>query len=482
MMKLPDDFIASTRFLLGDEADLFLSTLSEDPAVSIRVNPLKAARNPLKSKEELQQVPWSRQGYYLEKRPAFTFDPLFHAGYYYVQEASSMFVEHAVRELVSKPVRCLDLCAAPGGKSLSLLSALPAGSLLVSNEVVRQRAHVLSETVTKFGNPNVVVTNNKASDFAAFSHFFDLILVDAPCSGEGMFRKDPVAIEAWSPGNVMMCAARQEDILNDIWPTLKPGGLLVYSTCTYNRSENEELVLRFAPSTGTAPVRAGVDFIGLRIDPEWGISPSVDERVKGYRFYPHRVRGEGLSLFILKKQGDTEDASLVPVNGSGRKKNNKKSSLFLRDASAHERYLLHPTKFRFMEKGNKIIALPASHAETMLAIGARLRSVSMGIEVCELKGKDFIPSHALALSEELNRDAFYNFPVTHEQAIAYLRKEALVLPPTVPKGFVLLTYENEPIGFVKNLGSRANNLYPSEWRIRGSHLPDTLPRIFSPDP
>lgn len=473
LMKLPVDFMASTRSLLKEDAELFFAALSGEPTVSIRLNPLKKARNPLKPGGALQQVPWSRWGYYLAERPAFTFDPLFHAGYYYVQEASSMFVEHVVRELVPGPVTCLDLCAAPGGKSLSLLSALPPGSLVVSNEVVRPRARVLSETVIKFGNSNVVVTNNGASDFGELSHFFDVVLVDAPCSGEGMFRKDAVAVEEWSAGNVTMCAARQENILHEVWPSLKPGGWLIYSTCTYNITENEEIMLSFARSNGAG-------FVVVRTDPDWGTSPPFGEGVQGYRFFPHRVKGEGLSLFILRKP-EERDVPSAPVTVPARKNAGKKATPLLRDPSAHGHYLRRPDAFRFVERGVKIIALPALHADAMLVLEGRLNSMNMGIEVGGVKGKDFIPSHALAMSDELNRDAFYNFPVTYDQAIAYLRKEALVLPPAVPKGVILLTYENEPIGFVKNLGSRANNLYPSEWRIRSGYLPENVPRIFSTD-
>lgn len=474
LMKLPVVFMASTRSLLKEDAELFFAALSGEPAVSIRLNPLKTARNPLKPVGALQQVPWSRWGYYLAERPAFTFDPLLHAGYYYVQEASSMFVEHVVRELVPGPVTCLDLCAAPGGKSLSLLSALPPGSLLVSNEVVRPRAHVLSETVIKGGASRVMTTNNTASDFGELSHFFDVILVDAPCSGEGMFRKDAVAVEEWSPGNVTMCAARQENILDDVWPSLKPGGLLIYSTCTYNVTENEEVMLQVARSKK-------VDFEEVAIDPGWGTSPSFNDRVQGYRFFPHRVKGEGLSLFISRKPEEREDVPPASVTGPARKKSGKKDLPFLRDPSAYGHYLRRPDAFRFVERGGKIVALPAVHVDTMLVLEGRLNSLNMGIEVGGVKGKDFIPSHALAMSEELNRDAFYNFPVTYDQAIAYLRKETLVLPAAVPKGFVLLTYENEPIGFVKNVGNRANNLYPGEWRIRSGYLPENKPRIFSPD-
>ena len=468
MMKLPLDFIGSAETWLVDEIGPFLDALSDDPTVSLRLNPLKMGTDPAFF-IPANPVPWSQWGYYLKERPPFTFDPLLHAGCYYVQEASSMFVEHVARERVLQPAVCLDLCAAPGGKSLSLLSALPEGSLLVSNEVVRQRANVLSETIIKSGNSHVMVTNNGASDFGRLSHFFDVILVDAPCSGEGMFRKDPVAIEEWSPDNVKMCAQRQRNILDDIWPALKPGGLLIYSTCTYNIAENEEVVLQLVRSTGARPVE-------VKIDPDWGISSSFDDRVPGYRFFPHRTRGEGLSLFLLQKPDEEAASSSSPFK---RKKNDKKFNPFLRDASPYAPYLRRPHAFRFVEKGSRVVALPSLHAETLISLDEALKTVSMGVEVGEMKGKDFIPAHALAMSGELSRSAFSSYPVAYEQAIAYLRKEALTLADA-PKGFLLLTYNNVPLGFVKNLGSRANNLYPGEWRVRSGHLPNEAPRVIRP--
>ncbi|MDR0422823.1 MAG: RsmB/NOP family class I SAM-dependent RNA methyltransferase, partial [Proteiniphilum sp.] len=293
-MNFPADFISSVRPLLGEGTDLLLRALKERAPVSIRLNPFKATRNPMRLSTPLQPVPWSRWGYWLEERPAFTFDPLFHAGYYYVQEASSMFVEHLVRGLTVAPSVCLDLCAAPGGKSVSLLSALPAGSLLVCNDPVLRRAHVLAETLTKFGHPGVMVTHSAARDFAAFPHLFDLVLADAPCSGEGMFRREAAAVEEWSTRNVEMCAARQREILRDVWPALKPGGVLIYSTCTYNRLENEDNALRMANELGA-------EFVRVETGDDWGISPSFDDRVSAWRFFPHRTRGEGLFVTVLRK-------------------------------------------------------------------------------------------------------------------------------------------------------------------------------------
>lgn len=468
-MNFPSDFIASIRSLLGEETASFLHALSENASVSVRVNPLKGESVPMGHAIPMAPVPWSRWGYYLEERPAFTFDPLLHAGYYYVQEASSMFIEHVVESLVKERAVCLDLCAAPGGKSLSLLSALPEGSLLVSNELVRQRAHVLSESVAKFGYSNVMVTNNMANDFSAFPHFFDLVLVDAPCSGEGMFRKDETAVSEWSPQNVEMCAARQRDILTDIWSALKPGGLMIYSTCTYNMAENEENALWIASTLGA-------EFVPIAVGEGWGISSSLDPAVAGARFFPHKSRGEGLFVTVLRKLTDGEEDITTKRSSS---KNKKKTSPFIKDRAPYADLLDGSDSFRFMEWGSRVVALPVDYADDLLRLEEQLKTVSMGIELGEKKGKDFIPSHSLVMSNWYNANVFPSYEVTYEEAIAYLRRESLVLE-NAPRGYLILTYKGVRLGFVKNIGNRANNMYPNEWRIRSGYMPDKTTDVFVP--
>ena len=221
-MKLPSEFEARSLEWMGEETYRALeAALQTEPPISIRVN-----RNKWDEEVTGVCVPWSFTGLYLPKRPTFTFDPLFHAGCYYVQEASSMFVEQVLRTYVTEPVVMLDLCAAPGGKSTHARSVLPEGSLLVANEVMRNRSQVLAENLIKWGDSRVVVTNNDPADFTALTELFDVILTDVPCSGEGMFRKDPVAVDEWSMDNVQICWQRQRRILADVWPALKPGGLL----------------------------------------------------------------------------------------------------------------------------------------------------------------------------------------------------------------------------------------------------------------
>lgn len=464
-MLLPHQFIASIQPLLQTETELFCASLEKNAPVSIRLNPNKLRRNPLLFTQPVEPVAWSKWGYLLNRRPSFTFDPLFHAGYYYVQEAASMVVEHIVRQLVQEPAVCLDVCAAPGGKSLSLLSALPEGSLLVSNEIIRQRANVLAETITKFGNPNTIVTHNAPNDFAVFPHLFDVVLVDAPCSGEGMFRKDEVALREWSPQNVQMCAVRQQDILRGVWQALKPGGLLIYSTCTYNTLENEE-------NTRWIARELGAEFVKVSVEGEWGISPAFDSETEGCRFFPHKTNGEGFFVSVLRKTSGEEAAVY-------RQKSNHKNnhSPFIKDVSLYAGFLQHPELFDVIDDDNRVFALPKPHSPLMLLFRQRLKTIAAGIEIGERKGKDFIPAQALAMSAGLHPDAFPRYPLSHAQAIAYLSNQAIVLSDA-PKGFVLLTFKNEPLGFVKNIGNRANNLYPQEWRIRSGYLPECLPDIL----
>ena len=251
LTEIPKDFVRLMHeHFDGATADCLCEALeTTDPEVSIRLNPRKlSAEAVLAHNPDLEPVPWCPDAFYLKERPAFTFDPLLHAGAYYVQEASSMYVAKVLQEFMptGKPLLALDLCAAPGGKSTLLQSLLPEGSLLISNEPIAKRAQVLAENMQKWmmgqpeSAPQSIVTQNYPADFGALTGQVDILLTDVPCSGEGMFRKEEDARKDWSLENVMMCQQRQRDILNDIWHVLKPGGLLIYSTCTFNRFEDED--------------------------------------------------------------------------------------------------------------------------------------------------------------------------------------------------------------------------------------------------
>ena len=481
-MNLPASFIDYTRSLLGDEEyDKLAAALQQESPVSIRLNKLRMD-------SQLLPVPWSSEGFYLDERLTFTFDPLFHAGCYYVQEASSMFVEQVLRQYVTEPVVMLDLCAAPGGKSTHARSVLPEGSLLVANEVIRNRSQILAENLTKWGHPDVVVTNNDPADFSSLPSFFDVILTDVPCSGEGMFRKDPVAVEEWSPENVAICWQRQRRIIADIWPSLKPGGILIYSTCTYNTKENEENVRWIQQEFGAEPLALEVgkdwNITGNLLRDESNNSENSAQEAPVYHFFPHKTKGEGFFLAALRKPETEEDATpaFSFAKGKTAKKKDRKGgatpSLVTKEHLNMAKNWLDEEKsagYLLSTEGTTIQIFPQQYADELAAMKQSLKIVSAGVGVGEVKGKDLIPGHALAMSSALlRREAFATEEVTYEQAIAYLRKEAITLSATAPRGYVLLTYRNIPLGFVKNIGNRANNLYPQEWRIRSGYLPDEI--------
>ncbi|MDR2388795.1 MAG: RsmB/NOP family class I SAM-dependent RNA methyltransferase [Tannerellaceae bacterium] len=452
--ELPPDFVARSRALLGDGYSLLEAALQAEATVSVRINRDKNPEAP-----SAEGVPWCETGYYLPGRIAFTADPLFHAGAYYVQEASSMFLEQAVKQYIKEPVRCLDLCAAPGGKSTHLCSILPENSLLVSNEVIRSRARILAENLVKWGNPNVIVTRNDPADFGLLTHFFDFILADVPCSGEGMFRKNPGSAAEWSVSNVSLCAARQQRILRDVWNALKPGGLFVYSTCTYNTEENEENLSFLVEKLGAEP-------LPLLPQAEWQVTSALKYAYPACRFFPHQSRGEGFFMAVVRKRpgNRAEERSLYASGKEKRKQpSGAQSALF----GEVKRRLLHPDNFLIGQSGHWIQAFPVGQADAGRFLAERLCPVSAGLCLGEIKGNDLLPAHALAMSRELNRDSFAAVALSREEAIRYLRKETLLLPGE--KGYALVCYKDLPLGFVKRLGNRANNLYPQEWRIRSSH-------------
>ena len=466
-MSLPAPFEASMRQLLGDSYDSFREALLGEPAVSIRLNRSKCMCTP-----EYEPVPWASDGYYLSERPSFTFDPWLHAGCYYVQEASSMFVEQAVKQHLADAHVALDLCAAPGGKSTLLRSLLPDECVLVSNEVMRPRAQVLAENITKWGHPRCIVTSNYPADFTPLSELFDLILVDAPCSGEGMFRKDEVAVAEWSPENVALCRQRQRDILTDIWPTLRPGGLLIYSTCTFNTQEDEENV-RWMQA------ELGAELLPVATDAAWGITPSlVPDVPHAYRFLPGRTRGEGFFLAALRKPEAPSASHPAEARAEKKGKKTKEKRPAMPIPAECKAWLTQSQSYLYRAEGTEVVALPADMEFLHATIARQLHILQAGISLAELKGRDALPSHALAMSTALCSDAFVRCELSYTDALRYLRREAIALPADTPRGFVLVTYRTVPLGFVKNLGNRANNLYPNEWRIRSSHLPEEEIRVI----
>ena len=463
-MNLPQAFIERTRQLLGETQYLpFEEALQTEVPVSIRPNVRKGAKE-----VEGEPIPWASSGWYLKNRPTFTFDPLFHAGYYYVQEASSMFVEKVLREYVKEPVVMLDLCAAPGGKSTLCRSVLPEGSLLVANEVMRNRSQILAENLIKWGHPEIVVTNNDPADFTDLTHLFDVILTDVPCSGEGMFRKDQVAVDEWSLENVDVCWKRQRRILNDIWPALKPGGLLIYSTCTFNREEDEDNVEWIARELGA-------EILSVPVEEAWGITGNLTGKdFPVYRFLPHRTKGEGFFLAVLRKhEGVVETIQLRPEKKKKGKDTKGKAPQLVVPKEVKS-WLQDAGSYEYTVKETSVHAFPKAFVDVYALLGRYVKVIHAGITIGELKGKDLIPHHSLAMSTTLEEGVFPKAELTYEQAIAYLRKEGLILDASVPRGYVLVTYQQLPLGFVKNIGNRANNLYPQEWRIRSGYLPEEI--------
>lgn len=428
---------------LAGVADVLLSTPSP---VSIRLNRRKGCE-PLK---DWARVPWAERGYYLPSRPRFTLDPMLHQGRYYVQEASSMVVGEIVSRLVaesSAPLRYLDACAAPGGKTTAVIDALPDGSLVVANEYVPRRAAVLVENLTKWGYPGTVVCRGDTLRLGKLDEMFDIVGVDAPCSGEGMFRKDEEAVAQWSPGLVSECAERQREILGNVWPALRPGGHLIYSTCTFNRHENEEIVDWMVDELGA-------ESVDMKLPDTWGIAGGINSDHYCYRFLPHRLKGEGLFVAVVRKPGDGF-RRLKPAKLP--KPDSIPAPLANWISAGHEHII--------EKSGDKVIAYHRSHADAIAVLRQRLDMVSCGVTIAEAKGRDFAPTQSLAMSLALDREAFRNVDIDAGMALTYLRRESVVLPEGVDKGHVLLTFGGHPLGFVKNLGNRSNNLYPAAWRI-----------------
>lgn len=457
-MTLPQEFESYTKALFGpDLYATFKDGLALEPSVSIRLNPLKCNTKSVNVKAKQSPVEWCDEGIRLGERPNFTADPLFHAGVYYVQEASSMFVAHALRTFVSSPVVMLDLCAAPGGKSTAARSALPEGSLLVANEPLKARANVLSENIQKFGHPDVIVTNNYPRDFRRSGIEFDVVLADVPCSGEGMFRKDEGAIADWSTKKVTECAALQRDIITDIWSCLRPGGLLIYSTCTFNSAENEQNIKWIANELGG-------DILTIPTLPEWNISPALQGEASCCRFIPGKTKGEGLFMAAIRKHGEPDNRPRKARKGKGNARPEKSrcplKQLPLADASS----------FTTLQDADRIFAIRSQWADIASAALANLRVLNAGVTIGTMRSKALIPDQSLALSTQISPDAFPRIDVSSTQALAYLRREAITLPSDTPQGHVLICYNGHALGFVKNLGNRSNNLYPAEWRIKSTHI------------
>lgn len=435
--------------------DGLADALEGAPEVAVRLNSRKLPAG--LTTGGMEPVEWCAGGVRLHERPAFTFDPLLHQGAYYVQDPSSMIIRSIVAgiaaDLGDRPLTLLDACAAPGGKTTAAIDAMPDGSVVVANEFVPQRAAVLRENLAKWGYPLVKVTQGDTVRFSSVGEVFDIVLADVPCSGEGMMRKDDDARRQWTPALVDSCAALQREIVANIWPSLRPGGYLIYSTCTFNTAENEDNVRWICDTLGAETVQI------FQPDPAWGIAPAVDPEVMAMRFLPGRIRGEGLFAAVLRKP-DGEGAS----RPSPRKLTTVKAP---REAEAALGWIdstLSP-RLDVDAKGVVTATFPVPQLPPAL---------QPSLTIARIKGRDLIPTPQLALSGALRRGAFPEAEVDRRTALLFLRHESVTLPDSTPKGITLLTHRGLPLGFVKNLGNRANNLYQPEWRIL-SPLPSQLP-------
>ncbi|OYP45338.1 hypothetical protein CIK96_08995 [Prevotella sp. P4-98] len=398
MTQLPIDFTDMARRTMGAERfDSYLKAFETDAPVSIRLNPEKAKE----LTADGERVPWCRNAYYLPQRPNFTYDPLLHAGCYYVQEAGSMFLDTVMQQWVpDAPVVMIDFCAAPGGKSLLARTALAAGSVMFSNEPMRNRANILAENVEKWGYADHFVTNNFPRDYRRAKMIADVVLCDVPCSGEGMFRKDEATIREWSMQNVEKCARLQREIVADAWSCLADGGLFIYSTCTFNTHEDEENIQWMLDELGA-------EVLPVKVDAAWNITGSLLDGFSQpvYRFIPGISKGEGLFLCVLRKGGA-------------------------------------------WQQGHSLKSLRKSQQ-------------NLNIIYCPKAQPDMV-----------------KVEVNYQQAMAYLRHEAITLGADVPRGMVGICFEGHLLGLAKNIGNRANNLYPKEWKIRTTYIPNEYETIL----
>lgn len=455
---LPAPFLQSLEGIPGfDKARFEDVHQSGEQVTSIRLNPakIKGSRTLSFTDAAVQgNVPWSTDGYYLSQRPSFTLDPVFHAGAYYVQEASSMFLEQALQQTtdLSQPIKVLDLCAAPGGKSTLLQSLIHEKSLLVSNELIKARVNILTENITKWGAANVIVTNNDPQDFKRLENYFDVIVVDAPCSGSGLFRKDAAAIEEWSPQNVTMCSQRQQRILAGVLPALKEGGSLIYSTCSYSENEDEAIADWLMGEHGLLSV-------ALNLKTHWQIveTRSTLHNGYGYRFYPDKVKGEGFFIAAF-----TKGEKAVPQWHTTKYKS-KSERLVAKEIDIVKPFLKDADNFFFIKQNEEVIALPVHLENDLATIQHALYIKKAGVKAGSIIRNELIPDHELALSNIIS-NTIPSIEVDKETALQYLRRQEIKTHTSL-KGWVLLTRQQLPLGWVKILPNRINNYYPKDWRI-----------------
>ena len=465
-MELPRTFVERVLRDLGTtEGEALCRALDGEACVSIRVNPAKAeglrGEQPARVSEVLPmltaagRVPWCADGFLLAGRPSFTFDSDFHAGAYYVQEAASQFVGCLLQGVPTSGARILDLCAAPGGKTTLYASLVGRGGLVVANEIDRRRASVLADNVRKWGTGNVVVTTCEPHAVCDCEAWFDVVAVDAPCSGEGMFRKDPAARGEWSENNVRQCAARQDDILREAWRALRPGGTLIYSTCTFNRDEDEGSLERMLAWAGDEVAASEP----VDVDPAWGIVEGEVGPFRTFRFFPHRTVGEGFFAAVARKAPDAPGRQRLPKG--------RRSMVAPADrASAGElrRWVREPDRMVFGTVAGTGYAWYGEQAEAVKTLSEALPVICSGVALGQLFKGRLKPDPALAFFDGLERGAVPVAGLDDEQALRYLRRQE-VAAGALAEGVNLVTARGRALGFAKRIGARVNNMYPNSLRI-----------------
>jgi 16S rRNA C967 or C1407 C5-methylase (RsmB/RsmF family)/NOL1/NOP2/fmu family ribosome biogenesis protein len=446
MSELPIAFTERIRSQFAEVAESFLQALDRPARSSVRYNSGK----PTAVFTEVDAVPWNEQGYWLNQRPVFTLDPLFHAGCYYPQESSSMFLQWVLKQVVpvQKGMKALDLCAAPGGKTLILSDHLKSDGVVVANEVIASRARILREVVTKWGCRNTIVTNGTAQSLGELAGWFDVMLVDAPCSGEGMFRKDPAAREEWTAQSVERCSLRQHEILTEVLPALREGGILIYSTCTFAPEENERML-------GSLIDSGEYESIRFEVPEDWPVDQIVSGELYACRFLPHRTDGEGFFIGALRKKAPS---------GSTRA---KAKAIFKALDAATWGYLEpwcaqlnHPV----LGPDSELYDAPLD-LNQLNTLAGEVYVLQPGVHLGRTVRTDFIPDHGLAMSGNVN-DAVSRVELDGNQAINYLRGDAIHLAEGGFSGWCLATHQGHALGWIKVIGTRINNYYPKEWRVR----------------
>ncbi len=440
-----------------------LKVLDDQPITSVRYNPFKLPGLPSEGNglPVGESVPWNRYGAYLAQRPVFTLDPAMHAGAYYVQEASSQFVEHLYRQAVGDDnVRLLDLCAAPGGKTTLYSTLIGPGGLVVANEVIKTRASVLADNVRRWGIGNVAVTCNDAGAFGTFRHWFDVVAVDAPCSGEGMFRRVPDSRLEWSPAGIELCAARQRRILADAWDALRPGGVLIYSTCTFNRRENEDNVVWLSQNFAVEPV-------AIDVPTDWGVECGEVDGIGTFRFWPHLLRGEGFFAAVMRKADGRLKRETPRAHREPLVELNRPESRPLAD------WFATPEAMKFARVGDTCYGFYRPVYQSVASLAGVLNVIYSGVCTGQIFGVKLRPDHAMALFHDLARDNSPTLPngraavteLTRDEALDYLRKRDPSDINRLSEGLNLLTYNGLPIGWTKRIGHRSNTLLPASFRI-----------------